>query len=84
MRAVLSWCAALAVGFGAAWIVASVAYTVLDSLGLDETNRDCHEILCDVNWLTVALVVAGWLALGAWLTGKARSWIESRFSSPVP
>ena len=82
MRGVLSWSAALAIGFGGAWVVASIAFTVLDGLGLDKTNRDCHEILCDVNWLPVALLGATSQALGAWLTGKARGCIASRLRPP--
>lgn len=84
VRELLSWCAALTIGFGGALLVASVAFNALDSIGVYETSSDCREILCDVNWLTVALTAAGGLALGVWLTARARRWIGSRFTEPAP
>ena len=84
MRAFLTWCGALTIGFGGGWLVFSIVFNVLDTFGVYETsaNDPCHEILCDVNWFAVAMTVAGGLALSVWLTWKARRWIEPRFPGP--
>ena len=83
MRGFLTWCGALTIGFGAAGIVASGAFNALDGIGVIDAMSTCGEILCDslVGVFTVTFAV--WLSLGAWLTVKARRWIESRFSPPA-
>ena len=78
MRGFLCWCAALVVGFGAGGLVVSAAFNALDGAGL--LDASCGEILCDADGAALALAFAAWLALGAWLTMKARRWIGSRLS----
>jgi hypothetical protein len=86
MRGFWSWCGAVTIGFGGGWLAFSIAFNVLDEFGVYETtaNDPCHEILCDINWFTVAMTVAAGLTFSAWLTGRARRWIESRFTRPAP
>ena len=80
IRGFLTWCGALTVGFGAAGLVVSVAFNALDAIGLLDAIHNCREILCDSDVAVFVLTFAVWLALGAWLTARARRWIESRLS----
>ena len=82
MRGFLTWCGALTVGFGAAGLVVSVAFNVLDEILPVDWTGTCGEILCDSLIAVLILTFAVWLALGAWLTVMARRWIESRISVP--
>lgn len=84
MRGFLTWCGALTIGFGGAALVASGAFGALDGSGVIDAMSTCGEILCDSDVAVFALTFAAWLALGAWLTAKARRWIQSRFSPPAP
>jgi hypothetical protein len=81
MRGFLTWCGALTVGFGPAGLVVSVAFNVADEIGLIPVGT-CRKILCDSVVAAIAMTFALWLVLGAWLTVRARQWIESRFSVP--
>jgi hypothetical protein len=82
MRGFLTWCGALAIGFGAAGIVVSVAFNFLDEVVRLDWSSSCGEILCNSDMAVLALTFAIWLAFGAWLTVRARRWIKSRFSVP--
>jgi hypothetical protein len=84
MRGALTWSAALTFGFGVSGLVASAVFNALDGIGLLDWLSTCGEVLCDADIVAFALTVAGWLALGAWLTWRTRRWIESRFSPPAP
>jgi hypothetical protein len=78
MRGFLAWCGALTVGFGAAGLVVSVAFNVLDAILPVDWTGTCGEILCNSLIAVLILTFAVWLVLGAWLTARARRWIESR------